>query len=75
MQATKAVRLRVFLSSPAVSETNSGAVLKGFMIGKRVAIVSTIASRKMSIALLRMRSPQWAENNWVPEDNSRLNMS
>jgi hypothetical protein len=36
----------------AVSETNSGAVLKGFVIGSSAAIVSAIVSRKMSIGRL-----------------------
>jgi hypothetical protein len=32
-----------------VSETNSGAVLNGKMIGSRATIVSAIVSRKMAI--------------------------
>ena len=44
--------MRAFSSSWTARDTNKGAVLKGFMIGKRVPIVRTIASRKISIAVL-----------------------
>jgi hypothetical protein len=36
----------------AVSETNSGAVLNGFVIGSSAAMVSAMVSRKISIGLL-----------------------
>jgi hypothetical protein len=44
----------------AVSDTNSGAVLNGLVIGSSAAIVSAIVSKKMSIGCLLPVRPDLA---------------
>jgi hypothetical protein len=52
MQAMIAWRRRFFGSKPAVSDTYSGAVLNGFMIGNSAPIVRIRASRKIEMRAL-----------------------
>ena len=46
------------MSQPAVRVTNKGAVLKGFVIGRRAPIVSAIVSKKISIGHLQRIVPR-----------------
>ena len=54
MQPIGLMSLKIFpVKTRSQGDTNKGAVLKGFMIGKRAPIVSAIASRNSSIEPLR----------------------
>ena len=66
MQAICASWLRVAGAMPAVSDRNSGAVLKGFMIGSSEAMVSAIASLKMLPLVTRKTSQGLQEGSIRP---------